>query len=191
MRWMRDAWFRLRSLLDRSTMDRELRDEIEFHLEMEARKLERRGMAPAEARREAHRHFGGVDRFTERTREAWGTRRLEDLSSDVRFATRQLLRRPGFAALAILTLALGAGGTASIFSVVRGLLLRPLPVNDAGRLTVFWSDGSWKQSELALVGELDLRAFDGAAGYVLMGATFREESASSQILTTAASRRLF
>jgi putative ABC transport system permease protein len=191
MRWVRDVWFRLRSLLDRSTMDRELREEIDFHLEMETRKLEGRGMAPADARREARRHFGGVDRFTERTREAWGTRGLDDLSADVRFAIRQLGRRPAFAALAILTLALGAGGTASIFSVVRGLLLRPLPVEDADRLVVFWGPGNWRQSELALVDDLDLRALDGAAGYTLMGATYRDESASRPILTAAVSRRLF
>ena len=126
MRWPRRMLFRMRALLLRRTMDRDLDEEVRFHLEREAEKLEARGYSPEEARRRAHVAFGGVDRFTERARAAWGVGPLHDVGADVRFAVRRLREQPAFTALAALTLALGIGGTVALFSVVDGLLFRPL-----------------------------------------------------------------
>ena len=110
MRWMRDLWFRLRAVFGRGAMQRELDDEVAFHIEMEARKLEAAGMSPAEAQRVARVNFGGEDRFKESAREAWGVSALTDWAGDLRFGLRRIRKHPGFSALAGTTPALGIGG---------------------------------------------------------------------------------
>lgn len=135
---VRSWWLRLRGLVAREQVERELDEEVRFHLDMETQTNIRRGMSPEEARREAHRKFGGVERHKEAAREARGTRPLEDLVRDVRMSMRGLARSPGFAAAVLCTLALGIGGTTSVFSVVRGVLLRPLPFPEAHELTTIW-----------------------------------------------------
>ena len=122
----------------------EVDDELAFHLEMRARELFERGMTTADARREAERRMGDV----ERVRAACRTlgegrdrrmRRMEyasELGQDVGFAWRQMRRNPGFTLVAVLTLALGIGGTTAIFSAVDAVVLRPLPLRDPSRLMV-------------------------------------------------------
>src|SRR5690606_2375084 len=107
-------------------------------LEMEAEENVRRGMTAEQARREAYRRFGGVERFKEEVREARRTRWIEDLARDVRQGARSLARSPAFALAALLTLALGVGATTSVFSVVRGVLLRPLPFPEPQELVTVW-----------------------------------------------------
>lgn len=109
-------------------------EEMRGHLEMEIEDRVRGGMSPAEARRTALRDFGAVDRFKEEGREARGIGWIEAFRQDVRFTTRSLLKTPGFTVVAVLTLGLGIGATTAIFSVVEGVLLRPLPYPDADRL---------------------------------------------------------
>ena len=92
MRRLTDLWFRVRAYFGRNRMDREFTDEAEFHLEMATQDLIRRGMGPREARRQARLAFGGVERYREKAREARGTRQVEDLVRDLRFAQRQLRR---------------------------------------------------------------------------------------------------
>src|ERR1051325_2518513 len=138
--------FRLRTLLGTGRAERELTEEVEFHLEMETRKLIGQGLAPDEAAREARLRFGGVAYQQEGARDAWGVRLLRDALGDVRHAGRQFRRRPGFTFLAVITLALGIGATVALFSVVRGLLLRPLPVAREAELQVFWDDWDWRGS---------------------------------------------
>ena len=89
---------------------------------------------------------------------------LRDFLNDVKLAVRQFVRRPGFTVMAVVTLGLGLGATVALFSVVRGLLLRPLPVADESGLHVFWSDWDWRGSELDFVRERQ-RAFSGLAGF--------------------------
>jgi putative ABC transport system permease protein len=112
----------------------ELKEEIEFHLDQEAKLLGERGRDPEEARRE----FGNVTLARESTRETWGWTRLESAARDFRFALRVLVKSPGFALTAIAVLGLGIGATSAIFSVVNAVLLRPLPFPDPSRLVMVW-----------------------------------------------------
>jgi len=125
---------RLRMSLRRGKIEREMERELQFHLEMETAKNISRGMSEEEARQLALRSFGGVEQTKEKLRDARGLRWLEDLAQDFRYALRTLWRKPGFAAVAMLTLALGIGATTVIFTVINGALLKPLPYPEPERL---------------------------------------------------------
>ncbi len=114
--------------------ERELDDELKFHIEMEVQANLRRGLDPAHARRQALRDFGGLERTKEECRDERPGRLLETLGRDLRYAARTLLSEPGFAGAAILTLALGIGANTLIFSVIDGVMLRPLPFEGGDRL---------------------------------------------------------
>ncbi len=134
MGWIRGRAKQLRALLRKERVERELDAEVRFHIEMETQQNVRSGMSAAEARRRALLCFGGTEKFKEEVRQARWTRVVEDAVADVRFAVRSLAKRPGFAAASVLTLALGIGGTTAVFSVVEGVLLKPLPYADPERL---------------------------------------------------------
>jgi predicted permease len=125
---------RIRALVAPRAMEHELDEELQFHLAMEIDYHERRGLPPAEARALALREFGGVMRIKEEARRARGVNAIEDLGRDLRLAWRSLRRTPVYAIVAILTIAVGIGVTTSIFSVVDGVLLRPLPYPEPDRL---------------------------------------------------------
>ena len=190
MRWLKNLGFRLRSLVSRRRFDAELDEEFAFHLDMEARKHEAAGMSPDAALREARLRFGGEDRFREHARDSWGVRAVTDVLADIRFAVRQFRRTPGLTAVAIGTLALGIGGTVSLFSVVHGLLLRPLPYPDEDQVMVFWSEYDWRGSEFDHVRELPA-GFAEIAAYSSEAYTLQTERGTSMILTTVASAELF
>ena len=118
---------RLRRLLTRASFDRELDEELEFHIAMERERLEREGLASGEALRRARVTFGGYDRVVEETRDARGFAWLENAWRDVRFGARGLARNRGFTLVAVLTLAIGIGATTAIFALANTLLIRPVP----------------------------------------------------------------
>jgi putative ABC transport system permease protein len=134
----RTLLLKVRALLARKRVEEELDEELRFHLEMETEANLRRGLPPSEARRVAYAEFGGVERFKEGARDARGTRWIEDLTRDVRHGFRSLGRAPAFAAAALATIGLAVGGTTAVFSVVRGVLLRPLPFAEPDRLVTVW-----------------------------------------------------
>jgi putative ABC transport system permease protein len=137
MRWLDALAFHLRSLRARRA-DLEMDEELRFHVEEMAAENERRGMAPEEARRAALREFGGVLQVKEELRDLRGLNLVDAVSQDVRHGVRLLWKSPGFASAAILTVALGIGASTAVFSVVYGVLLRPLPYPQPERLVQLW-----------------------------------------------------
>jgi predicted permease len=142
---------RLRSLLDSRSMDLELDEELQFHLEMEVDYHIRRGLSPTAARSLAQRDFGGVMRIKEESRRMRGIGMIDDLRRDLRLAFRSLRRTPVYAVVAILTIAVGIGVTTAVFSVVDGVLLRPLPYPEPDRL-VRLSERSAQYARMSFAG---------------------------------------
>jgi predicted permease len=129
---------RVVGFLRKKRFDENLDAELRAHLDALAEENLRRGMTPEEARYAARREFGGVEQTKELHREQRGLPFLETLAQDVRLGLRGFLKRPGFACLAILTLALGIGVNTTLFTFVHGVLLSPLPFREPDRLVSLW-----------------------------------------------------
>ncbi len=135
-------WLRVKALVKRRELDRDLDDELAFHLAMREQKLREQGVASEEAPYAARRQFGNVTLLKETSRELWGFHSLETFWQDVRYGARQLRRNPGFTIVAVLTLALGIGANTAMFSIVDGAFLKPLPVADANQYVDIWTRDS-------------------------------------------------
>jgi hypothetical protein len=128
-------WHRLSR---RRKLEEQLDREMRFHLDQHAADLIAGGQDPVEARRQARQALGGPEQVKEECRDARGTRWLEELWQDFRYAARTLRQRPAFTAVGAITLALGIGASTAIFSAVNPILFEPLPYPHAGRILMIW-----------------------------------------------------
>jgi putative ABC transport system permease protein len=134
MRILRVLFLRLKHLVRAGRIDRDTRDELRAHYDHQIAANIAAGLSPAEAKRAATLDIGRIDPLVDASRDARGLARWDALRADLRYALRQIRKRPGFSAAAILTLAIGVGATAAVFAVVDAVVLRPLPYPDADRL---------------------------------------------------------
>src|SRR5690348_7206266 len=156
-RFWRMLRLRTRSIFRRPLVDRELDEELAYHVERRTDAYVAAGMPPAEARAAALRDMGGLARPREACREARGLRIFDDTAQDLRYAFRTLAHAPSFTIVAIVTLAAGIGSTVGIFTVVNAVLLRPLPIREPERLAIITAQeikqhgivgASWTKFEL-------------------------------------------
>jgi len=133
--WWSELRYRVRAILRRDALERDLEDELRFHVTAEAGKYEREdGLSAEAAVRRARLALGGVERTKEAARDARGIAMLDVIVRDARHAAQRLRSRPGFTAAVVLTLALGIGGITAVFSAVDAVLLKPLPYEAPGQL---------------------------------------------------------
>ena len=202
MSWFDGVRATVRGWVLRGREDRELKEELEYHLERSAEEHVRNGMTAGEGRRAARLQLGSVDRFHEEVRDARGARLWDDVVRDVGFAVRNLRRAPAFTGTALVTIALGVGATTAIFSVLDGVVLRPLPYANGDRLVSIWgrflpeSGFDFPTFPLSPPEYFDYRAttrtLEDVAAYRRLGVTLvRGDAAAQRIEATAASANLF
>jgi hypothetical protein len=135
-------WRRLLFYFRREEFERDLAEELRLHVEMKRDENVASGMSPDEARSAAEREFGRTSRLLEESRETWSFTLLDSVSQDVRLGLRALRMRPGFTAVALISLSLGIGANTAVFTLVNEAFLRPLPVTAPEELVSLENDAS-------------------------------------------------
>lgn len=199
---MNPLFRKLRWLTQRRLKEAELREELEFHLAEEASEGQARGQSDEQARAAARRDLGNISLVVEDTRTVWGWPLLDQLSQDLRYGMRSLRRNPNVSLAAVITLALGIGLTTTVFSIVNGVLLRPLPFRAPDQLVVLhtirqsgdrFDDALSPPNFMSLKSE-ESRVFENLAGIVATDRTLRalEKRAAwrAQASARGSSRRL-
>jgi predicted permease len=190
----------LNRLLRRTQMEEQLEKELRFHIDQHAAALIAGGLYPDEARRQARIALGGPEQVKEQCRDARGTRWLEDLWQDFRYALRTLRHKPGFTAVALSTLALGIGATTVMFTVINGVLLKPLPYPDPSRLAAVhgrsdtWNAALYGEQNLAYLDFLDCQRENRSlaiAGWIYDSGTMSEPGEAEHVDEFEASSNLF
>src|SRR3989440_2380446 len=142
MRWLEKIRMRLDMLFHRRREVQRLDAELNFHLEQQIAEKIAAGMSPDEARYAARRAFGNPTLLREQTRETWSWNGVEMVLQNMRIGVRTLARTPGFACISILVIAIGIGANVALFTVVRSVLLKPLPFREPGRLIRLYEQSS-------------------------------------------------
>jgi predicted permease len=166
-RWIHTVPLRVRSLFRRSQVERELDEELRFHMDRLVEEHTARGLSPAGARCAALRAMDGVEQQKERCRDARRLGVLEDLAYDLRYAVRMLRRNPGFTVVVVLSLALGIGANTAIFSAIDAVMLRLLPVRDPQQLVML----TWAPQPIS---ERIVNSVEGINGRVFSSETFEQ-----------------
>jgi ABC-type antimicrobial peptide transport system permease subunit len=193
---LRQALHRLLNLFRRNQLDRDLQSEIQSHLSLATEENLKKGLSPEESRRQALIQFGGTQQAKESAREQQSPPFVETLFQDLRFSTRLLKKSPAFTAIAVLTLALGIGATTAIFSVVYGVLLRPLPYRNSQQIVRLWEQSdSGVRMNAADPNFVDLRAqshsLSGLAEYSSGIATVTGQGDATRVPAASVSRDFF
>jgi putative ABC transport system permease protein len=186
-------------LARRRRKELELREELDFHLAAETAERQAAGAPDDEARRGARRHLGNVTLVIEDTRAAWGWTALEQAGLDLRYAVRSLMRTPSVTVPAVITLALGIGLTTAMFSVVYGVLLRPLPFPDPDRLVVLHTilnvagdtEEALSPPNFASLHEESSGVFDAVGGLVVTESTLTGVGEARRLAVARVSAGLF
>jgi predicted permease len=153
MRWLHKLSMQVRMLFHRGEEGARLDDELQFHLDQQIAENTAAGMSAEEARHAAMRSFGNPTTLRDQTRDNWSWNWLEQLWRDVRYGARTLARTPGFSVIAILVMALGIGANVALLTVVRSVLLKPLPFKDIDRLVrLFEADGKGRFQDNIVAG---------------------------------------
>ncbi|MGH7637117.1 MAG: ADOP family duplicated permease [Gemmatimonadaceae bacterium] len=186
MSWIRGAYARVVGTFRKSDTDDDFRAEMEAHTEMETAEYVRRGMHPDEARRQAILASGGVTQAVEAVRDQRGLPWLDSIAADVTYALRSLRHNRAFTVIVAITLALGIGANTAIFSVVRGVLLKPLPHRDGDRLVYLRQSADARPNLAFSVPEVrDLRngapSLAGLAEYSSWSAIYQSEEGAERI----------
>ncbi|MBD0369946.1 MAG: ABC transporter permease [Pyrinomonadaceae bacterium] len=168
-------WRRLHALVRKEEVERELDEEMRYHLDREIERNLRDGMSQQEACSTALRAFGGMEQAKEECREARGVRFIEEMWQDLRYGARMLIKKPAFTLVAVMTLALGISANTVIFSVINALILNPPHMAEAERVAAIWRTSKDKRSE-GYVSYLELQdwraqsqSFESIAGYKTNG----------------------
>jgi putative ABC transport system permease protein len=196
---MRAFLRKLTWLVTRRRREAELREELDFHLAEETEDRTAAGLAEEQARLAARRELGNVTLVVEDTRAAWGWIAVEQIVQDVRYAARQLARTPSVTVTAAITLALGIGLTTAMFSIVRGILLRPLAFDEPDRLialhTINEENGQREEAlsppNFMSLLEEESRVFASVAGYVETGRTLTGVGEARRVDATRVSGPFF
>ena len=166
--WLTKTWLRIKALIERRQLDRDLQDELNFHLAMREERLQAGGLSPEAAHFASLRRFGNLTSVQEACRETWSFVWGENLWQDIRYAARTLRKNPGFTAVVVVTIALGIGASTAVFSVVDPLLFRRLPYPQDDQLV-----------SVGYLGPVDNNEFNVVSSYF----DWRQEQTPFQSLT--------